>query len=60
MFKVNNRNVRTKCEICSQLTIKTPNGCSSDFITNLNTFVVLGIFSSNFQRHLGINQIKTL
>ena len=24
LFKVNNRNTRTKCEICSQLTIKTP------------------------------------
>ena len=24
MFKVNNRNNRTKCEICSKLTIKTP------------------------------------
>ena len=24
MFKVNNRNTRTRCEICSQLTIKTP------------------------------------
>ena len=24
MFKVNNRNTRTRCEICSQLTVKTP------------------------------------
>ena len=24
MFKVNNRNTRTRCEICSMLTIKTP------------------------------------
>ena len=24
MFKVNNRNTKTKCEICSKLTIKTP------------------------------------
>ena len=24
MFKVNNRNTRTWCEICSKLTIKTP------------------------------------
>ena len=24
MFKVNNRNTGTKCEICSKLTIKTP------------------------------------
>ena len=24
MFEVNNRNTRTRCEICSELTIKTP------------------------------------
>ena len=24
MFKVSNRNTRTRCEICSKLTIKTP------------------------------------
>ena len=24
MFKVNDRNTRTRCEICSKLTIKTP------------------------------------
>ena len=24
MFKVNNRNTRTRCEICSKLIIKTP------------------------------------
>ena len=24
LFKVNNRNTRTMCEICSELTIKTP------------------------------------
>ena len=24
MFKVNNRNVTTRCEVCSKLTIKTP------------------------------------
>ena len=26
MFKFNNRNTRTRCEICSKLTIKTPDG----------------------------------
>ena len=30
MFKVNNRNTTTKCEICSKLTIK----CSGVFIVN--------------------------
>ena len=24
MFKVNNRNTTTRCEVCSKLTIKTP------------------------------------
>ena len=27
MFKVNNRNTRLRCEICSKLTIKTPERC---------------------------------
>ena len=27
MFKVNNRNTRTRCEICSNLTIKIPERC---------------------------------
>ena len=27
MFKVNNRNTRTRCEICSNLTLKTPERC---------------------------------
>ena len=27
LFKVNNRNSRKKCEICSKLTIKTTDGC---------------------------------
>ena len=39
MFKVNNRNTRTKCEICSKLTIKTTEqrqwGRSGAFIVNL-------------------------
>ena len=38
MFKVNNRNTRTRCEICSKLTIKTPERChlrrSGVFIVN--------------------------
>ena len=36
MFKVNNGNTRTRCEICSKLTIKTP-GCRS------------GVFFVNFE-----------
>ena len=27
MFKINNRNIRTSCEIYSKLTIKTPEQC---------------------------------
>ena len=36
MFQVNNRNTRTKCEICSELTIKTPGviPCSNVSIVN--------------------------
>ena len=38
ILKVNNRNARTKCEICSKLTIKTPERrkwrCYSIFIVN--------------------------
>ena len=39
MFKVNNRNTRTRCKICSKLTIKTPERrhtpCSS--VSNVNS-----------------------
>ena len=38
MFKVNNRNTRTRCKICSKLTLKTPErrywGRSGVFIVN--------------------------
>ena len=42
MFKFNNRNTRTRCEICSKLTIKTPerpNGFGFGF----------GVFLVNFE-----------
>ena len=35
LLKVNNRNTRTKCEICSKLTIKTPERRYSVFIVNV-------------------------
>ena len=35
MFKVNNRNTRTRCEICSKLTIKKP-----EFELTLNIFEI--------------------
>ena len=34
LFKVNNRNTRTRCEICSKLRIKTPERRSGVFIVN--------------------------
>ena len=37
MFKVNNKNTRTKCEICPKLTIKTERShwhCSGVFVVN--------------------------
>ena len=38
LFKVNNKNTRTRCEICSKLTMKTPERrqwrCSGVFIVN--------------------------
>ena len=35
MFKVNNRNTRTSCKICSKLTIKIPERRHSVSIVNL-------------------------
>ena len=43
MFKVNNRNTRTRCEICSKLTMKTPER------QQLRRF---GIFIVNFEHIL--------
>ena len=34
MFKVNDRNIRRRCEICSTLTIKTPELRSGVFIVD--------------------------
>ena len=34
MFKVNNTNLRTRCEICSKLTIKTQNDAMFHFYTS--------------------------
>ena len=63
MFKVNNRNTRARCGICSKLTIKTPERryltpCSSDFMINfeqvnagwedINAFKSTGRVSSFF------------
>ena len=41
LFKVNNRNTRARCEICSKLTIKTPERrhCSSVSIVNFKHLI---------------------
>ena len=50
MFKVNNRNTRKRCEICSKLIIKTPEGI---FIVNFgrvsHLFLVLLFLTLNKQ-----------
>ena len=50
LLKVSNRNIRTRCEICSKLTIKTPEKRqwrrSGDFIVNFEftSRLVLGFY----------------
>ena len=51
MFKVNNKNNRTRCEICLKLTIKTPerhHWCRS------------GVFIVNFEHILHLALVLTL
>ena len=47
MFKVNNKNTRTRYEICSELTIKTPEQhhwrCSGIFIVNFEYILHLDL-----------------
>ena len=51
LLKVNNRNTRSRCEICSKLTIKTPEQCQALFSTYFNA-----CFQSNHQTlHIQIN-----
>ena len=40
MFKLNNKNARTRCEICSKLTIKTP---------KRRSWCRSGVFTVNFE-----------
>ena len=54
MLKVNKRNTRTWCEICSKLTIKTPErchwSCSDVFIVNFEHIShLLLVFIVNFE-----------
>ena len=54
-FKLNNRNTRKRCEICSKLTIKTPERgqrrCSGVFIVNfehiLHLFLMFPLLALN-------------
>ena len=65
MFKVNNRNTRTRCEICSKLRIKTPERChwrrSVVFIVNFEQILHLDLMLSFFfnwkSYFIGISQI---
>ena len=41
LLKVNNRNTRTRCEICSKLTIKKPERCLVSLLLTLNIFHTL-------------------
>ena len=50
-FKVNNRNIRKKCEICSKLTIKTP----KQHQWRLSKVSFNGVFLVNFEYILHLN-----
>ena len=54
MLKVNNRNIRTRCEICSKLTIKIP----GIFIVNFE-HVIAGWVISKFQIVDGKNAFQS-
>ena len=47
LLKVNNRNTKTRCEICSKLTIKTP---ERRLIVNFG-HLIAGWDSSQYERH---------
>ena len=54
MFKVNNKNTRIRCEICSKLTTKTPERCqwgrSGVFIVNFEHISQLAVSIVNFEQ----------
>ena len=50
-LKVNNRNTRTRCEICSKLTIKIPERCVS--ITNFEHVIAGWISVIYLDQNLG-------
>ena len=55
MFKVNNRNTRM-CEICSKLTIKTPERRSGIFIVNFeNSLHLVLVFLFDWETFVSFN-----
>ena len=55
MFKINNRNTRTKCEICTKLTVKTPERRPKLIIkTPERRWPRSDVRSVNFGRHSGV------
>ena len=67
MFKINNRNTRTRCETCSNLTIKTPEQrqwlCSGVFIVKFehisHLVLVLLLLTLNRQMPTGLLPSKS-
>ena len=67
MFKVNNRNTRTRCDICSKLTIKIPERChwgrSGIFIVNFehisHLFVVFLLLTLSMEMPAGYCILET-
>ena len=68
LLKVNNRNTRTRCETCSNVTIKTPEQrhwrCSGVFIVNFEhtsyIFLVLLLLTLNKELTTGLEIPSTL
>ena len=65
MFKVNNKNTKTRCKICSKLTIKTPQQRqwrrSGVFIVNfehISHLVLMGFFVNFEQENAGWDLTK--
>ena len=50
MFKVNNRNTRARCAICSELTIKTPERrhLAWDQVVMVSLLLTLNVFNTLF------------
>ena len=58
MFKVNNRNTRTRCEICSKLTIKKPERRSLTF-TPCSSVSIVNFEQVNAGWDLGFNKSRS-